>query len=981
MVRIQLLGGVTATDDRGRALDVGPAKCQAVLAVLALSPRSAIPVSRLAEAVWGENPPRTADKTLQSYVTRLRKGLGHDSIVRAGAAYRLDLPGEAVDVVRFRKHLDSGDVEQALAEWTGTPLTGLDVPGLDATVDALVEEWLNGVEASLTRQVGTDAAATVGPLTQLTADHPFREGLWALLMTALYRLGRQADALSAFQRVRALLVEQLGVEPGPRLREVESLVLGHSASLGEQQTANPAASRGGGARRGNLPSRPDRLIGRAGELDAIAAALATSAVTTLLGPGGIGKTRLAVASAQLWDSGRGEAWFVELADVPTSTDVPRAMADLMGVAESPGRTVTQWVVVALRSHRALVVLDNCEHLLPGAAALAQALVEGCPDVRVVATSRERLGVRGEQLVAVPPLDPAGSAAELFAERARAVERGFDHEAQRREVAEICRRLDGLPLAVELAAARTATLSVQEIVERLGDRLRLAARGPRTGVERHRTLRATIQWSVGLLTPAQQDLFSRLTVFTGSFDLVAAHQVCAAPGMDEAHVEDLLEDLAEQSMLLVERGASGRRFRLLETVREFGAGQLTESGSTAQAETRHSLWCLEELARIHEQLAGPAEIDGVARLGELWANLRTAVDRACRAGDHLLADALVRPVAAEVTLRRQTEIGDWAERILAITPGDDADRLVFWLTWATHRYMHSGDRDGFERVLGRYGHREHPLLRYTRAYLYEDNEALATHSPAAVAELRRMGEPHLAALTELAGVASGLLSTGQLPAFDALVTALAKRYRAHGPPTLLQLTLLGLGYSAMFQGRIEEADELSDELSKVEVPQRTFSVNRPIEARAAFRRGERSRAYAILRAHAGDLLDTDVMDVARLAALEFVTMMARLDRPAEAAPVLAYLQTTGGFGELAAATMTADPVGIIDEDAGRGGQPGSTSTPDDLARDALRHMHEVLDSLLLEPSTPPDDSTSGRPAAPPPSAGTPPRSLAAAPPHR
>lgn len=959
MVRIQLLGGVTATDDRGRALDVGPAKCQAVLAVLALSPRSAIPVSRLAEAVWGENPPRTADKTLQSYVTRLRKGLGHDSIVRAGAAYRLDLPGEAVDVVRFRKHLDGGDVEEALAEWTGTPLAGLDVPGLGATVDALVEEWLNGVEASLARQVETDAAATVGPLTQLTADHPFREGLWALLMTALYRLGRQADALSAFQRVRALLVEQLGVEPGPRLREVESLVLGHSASLGEQQQTSRAPA--GEARRGNLPSRPDRLIGRAPELDAIAAAVSTSVVTTLLGPGGIGKTRLSVASAQRWDGGRGEAWFVELAEVPASGDVARAMADLLGMTESPGRTVTQSVVAALRSHHALVVLDNCEHLLPGAAALTQALVEGCPEVRVLATSRERLGVRGEQLVAVTPLDPAGSAAELFAERARAVERGFDHEAQRREVAEICRRLDGLPLAVELAAARTATLSVQEIVERLGDRLRLAARGPRTGVERHRTLRATIQWSVGLLTPAQQDLFSRLTVFTGSFDLVAAHRVCAAPGMDEAHVEDLLEDLAEQSMLLVERGASGRRFRLLETLREFGAGQLTESGSTAQAVMRHSLWCLEELARIHEQLVGPAEIDGVARLGELWANLRTAVDRACRAGDHLLADALVRPVAAEVTLRRQTEIGVWAEQILAITPGGDADRLVFWLTWATHRYMHSGDRDGFERVLGRYGHREHPLLRYTRAYLYEDNEALATHSPAAVAELRRMGEPHLAALTELAGVASGLLSTRQLPAFDALVTALAQRYRAGGPPTLLQLTLLGLGYSAMFQGRIEEADELFDEMSEVEVPQRTFSVNRPIEARAAFRRGERSRAYAILRAHVGDLLDTDVMDVARLAALEFVTMMATLDRLAEAAPVLAYLQTTGGFGELAAATMTADPVGIIHEDAVRGGQPGSTSTPDDLARDALRHMHEVLDSLLLEPSTPPDDSTSDQSA--------------------
>ena len=941
MVRIRLFGEVGATDDRGRPLDLGPAKCQAVLAVLALAPRSAIPVSRIAEAVWGEAPPRTAQKTLQSYVTRLRKALGNDSIVRAGAAYRLDMPGEAVDVVRFRKHLDAGDVEAALAEWTGTPLAGLDVPGLTATVEGLLEQRLSAVETALGRQVDDDAAAAIGTLTELTADHPFREGFWALLMTALYRLGRQADALAAFQRVRSHLVDELGVEPGLRLCELEARILDQSPSLGDVQRS--PSGRDDSTRRGNLPARLDRLIGRASHLETIAAALSTSAVVTLVGPGGIGKTRLGLAGAQAWGDGSGEAWFVELAGLASSADVPRAVAEVVGVAEGPGRTTTQAVVAALRPRRALVVLDNCEHLLEGAAAMATALAEGCPDLRVLATSRERLGARGEQLLAVPPLDTAGPAAELFAERARAASRTVDVAAHGAEIEEICRALDGVPLAIELAAARTTTLTVPEIVGRLDDRLRLLTRGPRTNADRHRTLRATIQWSVDLLTPELRTFFARLSVFAGGFDLPAVHRVCAEPGLGEAQVEDLLEDLVDQSMLGVEPGPAGRRFRLLETLREFGAAELAAAGVTDQIARRHAEWCLEEVDHIHHRLVGQAEVEGVAQLGALWLNLRAAVDRACRTGDHLLADALVRPLAAEVTLRRQGEIGEWAERILTVVPADDVDRVVFWLTWAAHRYMHSGDRQGYELVVGRHGHRDHPLIAYTRAYLYEDSTALSSVSPAAVAELRRMGEPHLASLVELAGVASGLMATGQLAAFDTLVAPLAARYRADGPPAMLHLTLLGLGYSALFQGRTQDADDIFDQMSHVDVPERTFSVNRPVEARAVFRRGDRSRAYAILRDHVDDLLETDVMDTARLAALEFVTMLSALGRAGDARPVQRYLETTGGFGELAALAVAADGDPLMTVPAG--GAIAPPESADTGARGALEHIRGVLTSLL------------------------------------
>jgi len=230
-VRIRLLGEVGAETDRGEPLDVGPAKCQAVLAALALSAGTAVPVWRLVDVVWGDDPPRTADRTLQSYLTRLRKSLGPGSIMRSGAAYRLAVPADSVDVLRFQRRLDAGDIDAALAEWTGLPLAGLTVPGLAATVDGLVERWLGAVEADLERRVETSAPAAIGPLTELTASYPFREGLWALLMTALYRAGRQADALATYRTARQNLAEHLGVEPGPRLRELESLVLGHDERL------------------------------------------------------------------------------------------------------------------------------------------------------------------------------------------------------------------------------------------------------------------------------------------------------------------------------------------------------------------------------------------------------------------------------------------------------------------------------------------------------------------------------------------------------------------------------------------------------------------------------------------------------------------------------------------------------------------------------------------------------------------------------
>ncbi|MEN8237938.1 MAG: BTAD domain-containing putative transcriptional regulator [Actinomycetota bacterium] len=1133
LVEISLFGGVSAATADGAPIDVGPAKCQTVLAALALSPGSAVPVWRLVDMVWGEEPPRTAEKTLQSYVTRLRKGLGPESIVRTGVAYRLNVGADSVDVARFRRHLDSGNIEGALQEWTGTPLAGLDTGNLTATVDGLIEQWLGAVETDLDRRVESDPQATIGPLTELTSDYPFREGLWALLMTALYRVGRQADALAAYRTAREHLVEELGVEPGPRLRDLELLILDHDEQLGvdgssqwpgsetpagtvtfgfsdvegsaklwtahrqhaaaalsrhdelvraavddhggyifaaggdsfgvafhragdavawatqlqaatssepwpggvkvrlriglhtgeteerENRYFGPAvnvgariASAGHGgqtllsgvtsmlidegnlvelgmfhldgvvgqqrilqlgddaypplrtadSRRGNLPRRLGRLIGRQDDLETIGHALAGSPIVTLVGPGGIGKTRLALAAARIAESDHREgAWLTEFAGIATSSDVSRAVANTLGVMEVPEQTLTESIVASLETRQVLLVLDNCEHVIDGAAEFAHAVAQRCPNVRVLATSREGLGLRDEQLIAVAPLDPAGPGVELFNERATAAARSFDPDSARSEVEEICRRLDGVPLAIELAAARTTSLSPADLVERLDNRLRLLTGGRRAGVERHRTLRATIQWSYDLLTPAEQTLFQRLSVFAGPFDLAAAEAIASGSldaddyreiddpdaGLGITDVDDLLGDLVDQSMVIADSGSFGRRFRLLETMRQFSAEHLYEAGQTELVATRHARWCLDEVAEIGRLLVGWEESEGVARLNELWANLRAAVEWALATGDLHLARALVSPVATEIGLRSRTEIGDWVERILAMAkPGDD-DLIVFGLSWAAFRYMLRRDSAAYERLVERYGAPAHPLTRHARAFAFDEDEELLACSPAAVAELRLRGEDHVAELLEISSVFGPLLALGRFEEHDRGIAILVERYRRQGPPTFLNWTQYMLGFSALLQGDHERAERLMDESADIDVPQGTASLNEPIRARAALRRGDQMRAFQILRSHVGDLLDSDNVVIRGLAYAVFADMMTTIGHVPEAARIVSFLETSGGFAELAAKTFIADAsngFGADSEDITEQDRQFGRALDES---HALEYMSDVLDDLLAD----------------------------------
>lgn len=1104
-IDIRLLGGVQARASDGSAVDVGPAKCQVVLATLALSVGSAVPVRRLVEAVWGEDPPRTAERTLQSYLARLRGALGTESITRTPGSYRLELPADAVDVARFEQRLDEGDVEGALTEWTGTPLAGLEAPGLQATLVGLTERWLAAVEQDLETRVEADPAACIGRLSEMTAAHPFREGLWALLMTALYRVGRQADALAAYRTARDRLAESLGVEPGSRLRELEVRILQHDPGLGAgappprapddavlptgtvtfafvdvegapahwardrqemadamvrhhervgeltrrhagQVFANVGDSHGvafrsagqacswasdlqaGGAgavagrplrlriglhtgeaeqhaagyfgpavhvasslagvghggqtlasaataglidaplrdlgrwaldagatelqvfqldtgehpplrtedrRGGNLPRRMDRLIGRDAELARIREALASHRVVTLVGPGGIGKTGLALAAARERASRNG--WLVQLATIESPQDVPRAVAEVLGVTERHGVSLVRAVVDGLRSRSALLVLDNCEHVVDAAAEIAADVVDGCPGVRVLATSRERLGLTSERVITVPPLDPEPSAA-LFAARAGALDPSFDAAARTAVLAEICARLDGIPLAIELAAARTATLSPEDLLERLRRRMHVLDGTRRSGVERHRTLWSAIRWSYDLLPPDERRVFRRLSVFSGSFDLAAAESVAAEEPGDVVEVANAVGRLAEQSLVAVDSGPFGRRFRLLEPIREFGRERLDEAGDSPTVAERHVLWCSREVRGVHDRLAGWDEREGVARLSELWPDVRSAFDWACTTGRLDLAGDLLVPLISEIVVRSANELGDWAEQLLAVVPPDDTNGRVLPLYAAAHRYSMTQDPDAYQRLLDRHGEGDHVLMHHARAVATEDYRLMAEWAPRAAEEFRARGDGLLAERAEI-NVATAWLNLGEFRRADARLEELLARYRRDGPPTFLSWTLLLLGYSALFQEDKARADDYFSQGVDIQVPPRTHTPAEPLKAGAAFRRGERTRGFRTLRDHLDEILATDNMQAGMMDCIEFVSMMVTCGRFDEAAVVLGHLRSGHLLDGPGWRLLVAEPAAALEGHPA----PSDTSVTDDRA--ALEYMRDVLDGLL------------------------------------
>ncbi|GAA4564806.1 BTAD domain-containing putative transcriptional regulator [Planotetraspora kaengkrachanensis] len=665
-MRFGILGQTEVWLEHGRPVPVGGPGLRALLGLLLLGAGRVVTGERLIDGLYGAEPPANATNALQAQVSRLRQQFG-DLVVRHPAGYRLAVDPDDVDALRFerlaaegRRALSSGDhhaaarlLREALGLWRGPALADVPDAPFAATEAARLEELRLDAAEDL-----ADAALALGEhrdllpeLQQRVTAHPLRERSIGQLMRALYSGGRQAEALAAFEDTRRRLADELGADPSAELSAIHLAVLRSDPSL------SPAT-----AARRSMPAQLTTMVGRAEELRLIDALLDEARLVTLTGPGGTGKTRLAAEAAARRPGG---VCFVELAPLGDGTDVPQTVLAALGLQETgllagsaPGRQAAPpdplaRLVAALSDRPPLLVLDNCEHVVEETARLADRLLAACPSLRVLATSREALGITGERLVPVPPLalPPSGGAGhalsypavELFVERARAVRPGFELDASITEdVLRVCRALDGLPLAIELAAARLRSMSATEIATRLGvavgtgaettpepgdgspaDRFALLSRGSRTAQPRHRTLRAVVEWSWNLLDDTERALARRLTVFVGGATLNGAEQVCGVPGTD-----GVLASLVEKSLVEV----VGDRYRMLDTIRAFCAERLVEAGEEERLHDAHSAYLLRfaETADVH--LRRSEQLDWLRRLDDEHDNLHAAVRRAARSGD-------------------------------------------------------------------------------------------------------------------------------------------------------------------------------------------------------------------------------------------------------------------------------------------------------------------------------------------------------------
>ena len=626
-MEFRLLGPVEVIGEGG-AVALGGPKQRALLAELLLRRGSAVPRERLVDALWGDRPPASAISSLQVYVHGLRRAVGADRFETRGNAYRVCVEPEELDVVRFERLLaeakDAPPVHaeellaNALALWRGDALADLGDSPVRAAAAALEDLRLQALELRADARLALgEHREVIAELEELVAAEPYRERLREQLVLALYRSGRQQDALGAYQDARRAL-DELGVEPGPALRELERAVLRHDPALALDERAEVTRLR--------LPAAPTALVGRRLELTAVEAILRREDVrlVTLTGPGGTGKTRLALAVAEhLAPEVRGGAAFVDLSSIRDAELILPTIGEAIGVADA------HEVEARLGATSLLLVLDNLEQLATDAAPLLARVLANAPRLRVLATSRIPLRISGEHEYSVPPLPLAESVA-LFATRARAIDPTFAPDEA--IVERICARLDGLPLAIELAAARIRTLPLAALEQRLDKALDVLVGGARDLPSRQQTLRATLDWSFALLDAAAQKLLTQLAVFAGGFGLADVEAVTG---------EDPIEPLSA----LVEAGIVRRRderFMLLETVREYALDHLDDAD---EARARHLAHYLEVVEAAWEGIlvGGAPELEGMAVQEREADNLRAALAFAVASGAD---EAVVRIACAQ-----------------------------------------------------------------------------------------------------------------------------------------------------------------------------------------------------------------------------------------------------------------------------------------------------------------------------------------------
>ncbi len=763
-MRIAILGPLEV-ESAGARVELSGARLQSLVARLAVDAGRPVTATSLADAIWDGDPPRDEQHALQALVSRLRRALGDGDLITSSAdGYRLHVDPDDVDAARFerlaaegRARLRDGDPQrarvvlaEALSLWRDVPLSGLSAPAFAGTAARLADLRVSAVCDRVDADFALGHAADlVAELETLAEEHPLHERLVAQLITALYAAGRQADALAAYERVRSRLSDELGVAPSPELQKAHMAVLqGTSAPA-----VSPAQANGGPS---VLGARLTSFVGREEELERVSALLDEQRLVSLIGAGGAGKTRLASELADRWMAqARGGMWMVALAPVADADGIGPVLLGALGLRENPllttGKAVpagdaVDHVVEVLADRSGLLVLDNCEHLIGAVAELAERLLGGCSRLRILATTREPLAITGETIVPLAPLAlpvpdaTAGEALEvpavrLFAHRAAAASAGFAvDEDTVTDVVEICRRVDGLPLAIELAAARLRSMTLRQLATRLDHRFRVLTGGSRTAMARQRTLRAVVDWSWDLLDDPERRMLQRMSVFPAGATLDAAEAVCAGGPVDRAEVFDLLCALVDKSLVQIgehDPGLPGEagwdRYRMLETIREYGLERAEEAGELAGVREAHARHYLALALEADPHLRGPEQVSWQRRLAAEHDNLLAALRQLGDSGDARAACAMVVAMLWYwlTSGSSREEVLTWVE-FVARVPGqaDALDRLMIETVHAMAEVMpgQQSEADPFElmrRLLDRIADADlsrHPLLAAIRPML-------------------------------------------------------------------------------------------------------------------------------------------------------------------------------------------------------------------------------------------------------------------------
>jgi len=726
-----VLGPLEVRTDKGRRVQIPELKVRALLADLLIQPGQPVPAWRLIDDLWGTQLPANPSAVLRSKISQLRRvlrdaGAGADPIVYRAGGYALEITADAVDAHRFETlvaRARAGDPRQrastlaeALALWRGPAYVDFaEQPFATGVAARLEEQRLTALEdeAELRFELG-EQATLMGELTDLVSRYPLRERFRAVQMRALYRLGRQTEALASFRELRERLQDELGVEPGPELAALHQAILKQDPALG----IAPAV--GTGRRRTNLPAPITELIGRDGEIPAVRSRLAEGRLVTLVGPGGVGKTRLALEAATgLADGFPDGVWLVELAALDRVIDSSVSMDALaervttaIGLREdappdpADGTDLpAERLARAMDGKRMLLVLDNCEHVVGDVAELTRYLLQEVSQLHVLATSQEPLGVAGELVQEVPPLDlpdpesdrdlPAlarTSAIRLFLDRAAAGSPGFALDADNAAaVVAICRRLDGVPLALELAATRVRAIGVHQLAAGLDDRFHLLASGRRGAPARQQTLQATMDWSWEPLTEAERALLRRLSVHADGCTLAAAEAVCSGGGVARRQVPDLLARLVDRSLVVMADQEDGPRYRLLESVGAYCLQRLREAGELSDVQGRHIRYYTALAEQADQHLRDASQREWLRRLDAETANLRAALQGCLQRADASMALRLTVALAWYWMLRGRVGEGHRSLAAALDIAGPSAALRATAMTWQAGLASLAGQR--------------------------------------------------------------------------------------------------------------------------------------------------------------------------------------------------------------------------------------------------------------------------------------------------